>query len=565
MPDPCRQADTPLVHSVIALTEILEQRWQRYRSHGDFDLFVEFTVSLNGLTERLRRRQMPGLVRSCQELENAALALFGDPSAHPVPLDQANAIERKFAQLLDELRRHDAPALPARRLSDEIGETDDGTTARPRSILIVAPGDHAWVTSLQAQLAFFGFTIQIVDWSEQPCATTAPLAILFVPERPGAAYLPAEISFIMALRTHYPTSSFYCLAVPENLQSIVLLQRAGADACIPVESGISDILSRMLDLICQDEQEADRVLVVEDSATASAHVRRSLTQHGIDSLAIADPRKLLEAAASYRPDAILMDMYMPFCSGVEATAALRQVADYHALPVIYLSSETDIVQQVEALRLGGDQFLTKPVNPVVLAAVVKTKIARYREMRHSGQHDSLTRLLNHSTSKMRIGQMVADSSPHGRLIVAMIDIDRFKSINDNYGHPLGDKVIRSLAWLLRGRLRSTDLIGRYGGEEFIVALPDTDINGALEQLDRIREDFAVLPHAHPDGPLYATFSCGIASLDDFPSASTLIGGADAALLAAKRRGRNRVLPAAADWTASSVAGMQMEEAAGSLL
>ncbi|PKO86523.1 MAG: diguanylate cyclase response regulator [Betaproteobacteria bacterium HGW-Betaproteobacteria-12] len=550
-------------HSVIALAEILERRWQNYRSHGEFDLFVEFTVSLNGLTERLRRRQMPGLVRACQELENAALALFGDPSLHPVPIDQANGIERRFAQLLAELRRQERPSAPARRLSDAAGPLADEAPARPRHIRIVAPAQHAWVASLQAQLAFFGFTIEISGWEARPPAVTPPLAILFVPERPGGAYPPAAVSHIMALRTCFPTSNFYCLAVPENLQSIVLLQRAGADACIPADSGISDILSRLLDLVRQDEPEADRVLIVEDSATATAHVRRSLAQHGIDSLAIDDPRKLLEAAAEYRPDAILMDMYMPFCSGVEATAALRQVATYQALPIIYLSSESDIVQQVEALRLGGDQFLTKPVNPVVLAAVVKTKIARYREMRHSGQHDSLTRLLNHSTAKMRIGQLVADSGPGGRLVVAMIDIDRFKRINDTYGHPAGDKVIRSLAWLLRGRLRNTDLIGRYGGEEFIVALPDTDIAGALEQFERIREDFAVLPHPHPEGPLYATFSCGLADLADFPSATDLIGAADAALLAAKRQGRNRVLAAAPDWTLSLVAGMQMEETTGS--
>jgi diguanylate cyclase (GGDEF)-like protein len=122
------------------------------------------------------------------------------------------------------------------------------------------------------------------------------------------------------------------------------------------------------------------------------------------------------------------------------------------------------------------------------------------------------------------------------------------------GHPLGDKVIRSLAWLLRGRLRNTDLIGRYGGEEFIVALPDIDVARAMRQLDQIREDFSVLPHAHPDGTVQATFSCGVACSSDFGSVSALIGAADMALLSAKRQGRNRVLPAAGD-DLRSVAGV----------
>ena len=93
----------PSFQSVIALADALEQYWRNYRERGDFEQFVEFTVSLNGLSERLKRCQMPGLARSCQELENAALALFGEPAQHPLPRDQANAIERKFARLVTDL------------------------------------------------------------------------------------------------------------------------------------------------------------------------------------------------------------------------------------------------------------------------------------------------------------------------------------------------------------------------------------------------------------------------------------------------------------------------------
>ncbi|MDR0776663.1 MAG: diguanylate cyclase [Azonexus sp.] len=539
--------------SVTALAEALESHWQQYRATGDFTLFVEFTVSLNGLIEHLTRRHMAGLARIARELENTALTLFGDAAQQPLLPDLANAIESKLLRLLDELLRHEEPPPPNRRYSDSPGDEAADPWTHGRNVLIVAAAEHPWLESLSDQLASFGFLPSVTSWSGLVTDEPAPLAILCLPELPGA--YPAEaVTVISELRKHFPSSHIYCLAVPAELESIVRLQRAGADTCIPAASGRADILARLLDLAREDEPEADRVLVVEDSQTATVLVRRALTQHGIDSLAVADPRRLLEVAAGYHPDAILMDMYMPFCSGVEATAALRQFTEYQALPVIYLSSETDIAQQIEALRLGGDQFLTKPVNPVVLAAVVKTKIARYREMRHSGQHDGLTRLLNHTTAKTRIGQRVAEALPDGRLVVAMLDIDRFKSINDTWGHPVGDQVIRNLAWLLRGRLRSSDLIGRYGGEEFIVALPDTDLADAVAQFDRIREGFAVLPHAHGTGTIHATFSCGVAALADHQSAAELIGAADAALLQAKRSGRNRVV--------ASVAGMQMEEAAG---
>lgn len=548
---------------MIALAATLESRWEEYRARGEVDLFVEFTLSLNGLTEHLNRRHLPGLVRACQELENTALALFGDSSMHPLPCDQSNAIGRHLSIILTELRRHGMPATQTRRQSDDPDERENACR-QPRQVLIVARAKHPWTTALSEQLAFFGFTPREVRWGETPQTDEPPLAIVFIPDHEGRAYPPHAVTGIMALRTAFPTSYFYCLSVPSNLQSIVLLQRAGADACVPAGHKVGDVLSRILDLVQTRENEVHRVLIVEDSATATAHIRRSLSQHGIDSHAINDPRLLLEAAADYKPDAILMDMYMPFCSGVEVTSALRQVPEYQSLPVIYLSSETDIVQQVEALRLGGDQFLTKPINPIILASVVKTKIERYREMLHSGRHDSLTGLLNHSTAKDGLERMLHEVTPSGQLVVAMIDIDLFKSINDRFGHPVGDQVIRSLAWLLRGRLRNTDLIGRYGGEEFIVALPGTGMDRAIRLLDQIREDFSALVQAHAQGSVRATFSCGVAALPQFMTASGLIEAADGALLQAKRNGRNRLLVAAPN-SESSVVGVQVKEPAGGKL
>jgi diguanylate cyclase (GGDEF)-like protein len=213
---------------------------------------------------------------------------------------------------------------------------------------------------------------------------------------------------------------------------------------------------------------------------------------------------------------------------------------YSALPIVYLSAESKVGMQVEALRLGGDQFLMKPFNPVLLAAVVKTRIERFRETRRSARNDGLTGLLNHTAAKSRLQAMAGQRAASGKLTVAMVDIDYFKSINDTYGHPVGDQVIRGLAWLLKGRLRSIDLIGRYGGEEFIIALPDVDLTQARSVIDRIRSDFSALPHAYPGGALYATFSAGLAALPLFNTAADLTEAADRALMEAKRHGRNRV-------------------------
>jgi diguanylate cyclase (GGDEF)-like protein len=316
--------------------------------------------------------------------------------------------------------------------------------------------------------------------------------------------------------------------------------RAGIDVAVPAEEQPSMVLNCVLDLVQTNEQEQYRVLVVEDSRVAVALIQRTLSQHQIDMHAISDPSRLLEALESFRPDLVLMDMYMPRFNGLEATRVLRQMAPYNSLPIVYLSGESKVGMQVEALRLGGDQFLMKPFNPVLLAAVVKTRIERFRETRRSTCLDGLTGLLNHTAAKSRLKTMVNERAGNGMLAVAMIDIDHFKSINDTYGHPAGDQVIRGLAWLLKGRLRSIDLIGRYGGEEFLVALPDVNLKQARMVIDRIRADFSALPHAHPGGALHATFSAGLAAYPTVDTAAGLTEAADEALMEAKRLGRNRV-------------------------
>ena len=179
------------------------------------------------------------------------------------------------------------------------------------------------------------------------------------------------------------------------------------------------VLNCVLDLEQKFEPEKYRVLVVEDSLVAVTLIQRTLSEHGIDSRAIRDPGKLLSELQDYRPDLILMDMYMPRFNGVEATRVLRQMSAYKSVPIVYLSGESDVGMQVEALRLGGDQFLIKPFNPVLLAAVVKTKIERFREAQRSTQHDGLTGLLNHTAAKSALKVLVEKTPANGKLVVAI--------------------------------------------------------------------------------------------------------------------------------------------------
>jgi diguanylate cyclase (GGDEF)-like protein len=190
---------------------------------------------------------------------------------------------------------------------------------------------------------------------------------------------------------------------------------------------------------------------------------------------------------------------------------------------------------------GGDDFLTKPIKPRHLIATVRTRASRARNLKARMVRDSLTGLYNHTYTLQLLEDAASRARRDGRpLTFAMLDIDHFKKVNDNYGHPMGDRVLKSLALFLKQRLRKTDHIGRYGGEEFAVVLPDTDAASAHRLLDEIRRRFAEIPYPAQPRDLTCTFSCGLAQLEDHLDAASLSARADQALYAAKRAGRNQV-------------------------
>jgi len=192
---------------------------------------------------------------------------------------------------------------------------------------------------------------------------------------------------------------------------------------------------------------------------------------------------------------------------------------------------------------GADDFLTKPISDAHLVAAVRVRATRSRQLADLMSKDSLTGLLKHARIKETIAIELARARRNNQpLSVAMLDIDHFKSVNDTYGHASGDRVIKALAHLLKQRLRKADGIGRYGGEEFVVILPECDQETAQRVLDDIRARFAALRYQHEDREFASTFSVGIACTLQLPAANgdELLIAADAALYAAKHGGRNQV-------------------------
>ena len=284
-----------------------------------------------------------------------------------------------------------------------------------------------------------------------------------------------------------------------------------------------------------------RVLIIDDSRAQATHTERVLNNAGIITQTLNESIQAIDYLAEFQPDLIILDMYMPECLGTELAKVIRQHERYVSVPIIYLSAEDDLDKQLDAMNEGGDDFLTKPIKPSHLIATVRTRAERARHLKARIVRDSLTGLYNHTHSQ----QLLEDAISRARrdalpLCFAMIDIDHFKKVNDTYGHPMGDRVIKSLALFLKQRLRKTDHIGRYGGEEFAVILPNTSAEHALAVLDEIRQRFSEIHYPAQPADLACTFSCGIAGLTPSADARTLTQQADEALYRAKHSGRNRV-------------------------
>jgi diguanylate cyclase (GGDEF)-like protein len=328
-----------------------------------------------------------------------------------------------------------------------------------------------------------------------------------------------------------------------DLASRLFAVRAGAHAFFYGQLEYQELVEALDNLLTTSDQSPFRILIVDDSKTQSSFLNATLHKAVMTTKVINDPLSITEALIEFRPELILLDLYMPGCSGQELASVIRQQGAYVSVPIVFLSAESDNLKQRNAMALGGDDFLTKPVDPAALIASVKNRTLRSRALKTQMVRDSLTGLLKHSRVLEQLDLEISRALRHGtNLCFAMLDIDHFKQVNDNYGHPTGDRVIKILARLLSQRLRKSDTIGRYGGEEFAIIFPQTDPETVLNILNEIRENFGKIAHRHEDGDFFVKLSGGLAFIN--LKTNTLDGlckAADDALYEAKRSGRNKIV------------------------
>jgi diguanylate cyclase (GGDEF)-like protein len=284
------------------------------------------------------------------------------------------------------------------------------------------------------------------------------------------------------------------------------------------------------------------VLVADDDRVTRAMVSAWLNESGYTVISAGDGDAALAAAHEQSPDLLLVDVTMPGLDGYEVCRAV-QASTTVPPPVIFLTAHDQTNARVAGLEAGAVDYIVKPFARAELIARVRAALRTKAErdlLVETSRRDGLTGLLNRREIDVQVEAAVRLADRHARpLTLLLADIDHFKQINDGRGHAAGDEVIREVARRIRASCRLSDVAGRYGGEEFIVILPETIADDAVTTGDKIRRIVSEQPVLFDGHEIPVTLSVGVASWEPPMAAPVLVDAADQALYRAKNDGRNR--------------------------
>jgi diguanylate cyclase (GGDEF)-like protein len=300
------------------------------------------------------------------------------------------------------------------------------------------------------------------------------------------------------------------------------------------------------------------ILVADDEPINRSLIQRRLERAGYRVMTAENGSEAVEKTLAAMPDLVILDVMMPVMDGLEACRRLKDDETTRDIPVIFLSARDETEVKVSGLSLGANDYISKPFKAEELLARVDVAMRLKHErdnLRASAEEarahaelaqeravtDALTGLLNRYGLQRTLAREHAEARRYNRpLACLMIDLDNFKKINDTHGHSAGDTALQQVSTILTEAVRRSDMVFRYGGEEFLALLPETDLEGAAALAEKIRGSASTRLFGDGEHVFTLTLSVGAANLCGSESGNDMIVRADLALYHAKELGRNRV-------------------------
>lgn len=472
------------------------------------------------------------VARECEHLLDAAL----DQPSPRVP-DRLPGIVSRLAQMLDEEGR----ALDAAPAESPAGAASPRAASPPirglgAGVIVSAGDEHTeW---FESELTAAGYTATLVrsDGDVLRVCTGADVVLINVAAGGDGYAICRRLAELPS-----PPRTRILFATGDTSFDALKVSGSKADRMIHRASDLRTIL-RPVGAPSADRVVA-RILSVEDDPECAQAIQAILGSAGHSVKVLARPDELFGQLSDFRPELLLLDYDLPNMNGFEIARVVRSDARHEATPIVFVTTRSEKRDRRAATAAGGDDFVTKPFTADELLDIVHAHLQRHRAYRRRLDSDLLTELLNRGAAMTAVDDMLAAAGRRGTaVLVSILDLDHFKRVNDELGHPTGDRVLREMGAHLRSTLLPGDVAGRLGGEEMVVALEGGTEEELLERLDELRKSLRIELRSSDGGKGRVTFSAGAAMFPrDGKLASELLRQADHALYAAKTQGRNRVV------------------------
>ncbi len=327
---------------------------------------------------------------------------------------------------------------------------------------------------------------------------------------------------------------------PQITQSLSNIQKA-KDEDVPLH--LRELLPRLTEIVSRDTPDEMAVLLVDDDPVTLYLLQKKLISKNRAVYATQTIQEAKSILSQKEISLIILDLALPDGDGRELLIHLREQPTTAMIPTIIISSKKDVEAKIESFALGAEAYFEKPFDPSTLATAVAIKLQRLSDMTQQSSLDAVTHLPNRMVFYNAFARSARLASRTKEpLTIAILDLDRFKSVNDISGHQMGDRVLEKVSEILQRTLRASDLLVRWGGEEFAILFPNTDLNQARQALNKALAALRRQTFEAPQGRTFRmTFSAGVTQVDEGTRIEQAISEADRYLYLAKAAGRNHVL------------------------
>jgi diguanylate cyclase (GGDEF)-like protein len=519
------------IPTLLAELESSAKKWKKDLDRGSFDLFFSKVLDISGSAEMFGQSSIGAVAATLQ----SEMSPFFGSNDLPSPIENKRilGITKQLMSMMQQ---------PTGDQNTDIREVLFKPKILDNDLLhiLVLEDDPKLASDIKHKLTSTNFEITVIpgiaqihpSFQENTCCIIANLDNLN----------STQIKLLGEVEEVRSSLPLLFISEDNSIDARLKAVQAGGQAFIVKPVDYTQLLQAIDSLTERQLIQKYRVLIVDDQKSLSDYYASILETAGFEVLTVNNPQhELMPALTDFVPDLILLDLYMPYCNGQDLAGIIRQMDNLLSVPLVFLSAEASSDLQLRAMSTGADAFLTKPVSPDDLLLTVQSRIKRGRAVHDLVTKDVLSGLLNRRESIRRLDEEISRSRRTGTpLSVAMLDLDHFKNINDTLGHPIGDWVIKFFSRSMQKIFRDSDIIGRYGGEEFLVFFPETDPDAAQLACKRLKK---YIKDSEVDLPIAFTYSGGLALLGSTESSSSILERADVALYKAKEKGRNKVITA----------------------